>query len=306
LSDDGLRISDDGLRTSNDGLRIVSAASVSLAEFAAAFTAAFDGYQFPIILDAARLSRRVRQEQYDLEHSLIAYEGGEVMGMAALAVRADVGWVAGLGVVPARRGRGFGHVLMAALLGRARACGLRRLSLEVLASNTAARRIYEGAGMRIVRALLLLERAGGGGEEGRSSEPERRQLSSEPESRQLKEAEPAELLSHFARLHALPPQWSRGLPSLLVKVGMRGLYLGERERPDAYALLTEAADEGVTYLSDLAAADAESARELCAALGVVPGTLKIINEPEHSLLTAALLEHGFVEIERQYEMLIEL
>jgi ribosomal protein S18 acetylase RimI-like enzyme len=296
----------------NDDLRIVSASSVSLAEFAAAFTAGFGGYAIPVVLDAVRLSRRVRQDQYDLENSLVAYEGGEVLGVAVLAVRADVGWVAGLGVVPARRGRGRGRLLLAALLERARRYGLRSLRLEVLTHNNTARRIYEDAGMRVVRDLLLLGRAGGGGDAGAGgaagadagkAAAGRSAETGEPE---LKEAAPAELLSHFARLHAAPPQWSRGLPSLLVKAGMRGFYTGERAHPDAYALLTKG-DDGVIFLSDLAAADAVSARALCAALvRLVAGPLSVINEPEHSLFIAPLLEHGFAETERQHEMLIEM
>ncbi|MDT5295908.1 MAG: hypothetical protein QOJ76_2788 [Acidobacteriota bacterium] len=302
----------------DDGLRIVSASSVSLAEFAAAFTAGFGGYAIPVVLDAVRLARRVRQDQYDLENSLVAYEGGEVAGVAVLAVRADAGWVAGLGVVPAQRGRGRGRLLMAALLERVRRCGLHSLQLEVLTHNTTARRIYEDAGMRVVRDLLLLERAGsggasadgdgasmgGGGASAVAGDAAGGRLS-EPGGRLLLEAAPAELLSHFARLHAVPPQWSRDLPGLLVKAGMRGFYMGERAQPTAYALLTKA-DDGVTFLSDLAAADACSARELCAALcGLVKGPLNINNEPEHSLFIAPLLEHGFAETERQHEMLIE-
>ena len=84
-------------------LRFVSASAVSLAEFAAAFTSGFRGYQFPITMSAAGLARRVRFEQYDLENSLVAYDGAELAGLAALAVRGEEGWVAGFGVVPERR-----------------------------------------------------------------------------------------------------------------------------------------------------------------------------------------------------------
>ncbi|HEX7957012.1 MAG TPA: hypothetical protein VF508_08725, partial [Pyrinomonadaceae bacterium] len=121
----------------------------------------------------------------------------------------------------------------------------------------------------------------------------------------LKEADAAALLAHFARLHAARPQWGRDLPSLLVKGGMRGLYLGDAARPSAYALLTDSAD-GFTYLSDLAAADATRARRLCAALAVFEVPLKVVNEPERGLFTAPLLEQGFAEFERQNEMLMEL
>lgn len=280
----------------DDGLRFVSAADVPLAEFAAAFTAGFGGYPHPVILDAQKLARRVRHDQYDLENSFIAYEGGTAVGVAVLATRADAGWVPGLGIVPERRGRGLGRRLMSTLLERARACGLRRLTLEVLAGNATARRIYEGLGMRVTRDLVLLDR---------DAPPGRDAARGRPRRRPPREAEPAELLAHFARLHAAPPQWSRDLPSLLVRGGMRGVYLGRRARPRAYALLTLGTD-GATYLSDLAASDSTAARELCDALARLEGPLKLINEPEQSLFVAPLLERGFAEVERQHEMAVEL
>ena len=141
----------------DDGLTLVSAADVSLAEFAKAFTAGFEGYPHPVVLDTPLLARRARLDHYDLKNSIIAYEGGEAVGVAVLAARAVTGWVPGLGVVPDRRGRGFGRRMMSALLERARASGLRRVTLEVIVRNATARRIYEELGMRVARDLLLLE-----------------------------------------------------------------------------------------------------------------------------------------------------
>src|SRR5437868_10898086 len=243
----GSSVADVGGDLSDDRLRFVPAASVSLEEYAAGFTASFVGYHFNLTLDAARLARKIRVEQHDLQHSLVAYEGDELVGVAALAIRGEAGWVGGFGVVPRRRGRGLGRLLMTALLERARACGLRRLTLEVLAQNTAARRLYEGAGMHVARDLLILARAVGSGP------------SKVEESDSLKKAAPAELLSHFARLHAEPPAWQRDVPSLLTGRA-RGFYLGERGRPRAYALMSDGLD-GNAYVSDLAAADAARSEE---------------------------------------------
>lgn len=277
-----------------DTLTIVSAASVSLEAYAAAFTAAFQGYHHPVEMDAPALARRVRLEQYDLENSLLALDaGGEAAGVAALAVRGERGWVAGFALVPGRRGRGLGRELMSALVARARGCGLRRLSLDVLAVNHAARRLYESAGMRVARDLLIFERpadyAGGGG---------RRRAA-------LAEAAAAELVEgHFTRLHAARPAWQREPASLLAS-NLRGLHLGPRRRPRAYTLTVRNKD-GNTYLPDLAAADAAQADALCAALSAVPGPLKVINEPEQSIFVAALSAHGFAEVLRQHEMVMEL
>jgi hypothetical protein len=112
------------------------------------------------------------------------------------------------------------------------------------------------------------------------------------------------LLAHFARLHPEPPAWQRELAGLLA-ADLRGLYVGGRRRPRAYALLGYGRD-GHTYVSDLAAAGVRDARSLCEALDAAPGPLKIINEPEQSPFAAPLLEHGFAEVARQHEMTVEL
>lgn len=273
-------------------MRFVSAATVSLEAYAAAFTSAFEGYAVPIRVDATWLARRVRYEQHDLLNSLVALEGGETVGMAVLAVRGARGWVGGFGVVPRWRGRGLGRRLVSELLGRARAAGVRRLSLEVLAGNTAAMRLYEGAGMRVTRDLLILERpAEGSG-------------AAAPRATALAEAPAAELVEHFTRLHPEPPVWQREPPSLLA-ADLRGLYLGPRSRPRAYALVKHTL-EGDVVLSDLAAADARQARAMCAALARLGAALKVVNEPERSPYAAPLLEHGFRETLRQHEMTMEL
>jgi GNAT superfamily N-acetyltransferase len=277
----------------NEPLRIVKASSVPLEEYTEAFMAGFAEYYLPLKMDVESLARKVRFEQCDLHYSLIAYEGDRRAGVAVLAIRGYEGWVGGLGVVPELRGRGVGRLLMEALLESARAARLRRLSLEVLLQNVAARRLYAAVGMRVVREMLVLER----GAVEDAGPPAR-------EGCALEEAPCSELLSHFVRLHHVAPAWQRDLPTLLVGRA-RGLRLGPRERPRAYVLVSAPLD-GYTYLTDLAAAAADAARELSAGLACVEGALRVINEPEQSLFIAPLIEHGFAESFRQHEMAIEL
>lgn len=273
-------------------MRFVSAATVSLEAFAAAFTSAFEGYPVNISVDAVWLARRARYEQHDLLNSLVAFEGDEAVGMAVMAARGARGWCGGFGVVPRWRGRGLARRLMSELVGRARASGLRRLSLEVLQGNTAARRLYERAGMRVTRDLLVMERAAGW------------EAAKTPRGAPPQEAPAAELLEQFTRLHPEPPAWQRE-PASLLAAKLRGLYLGARARPRAYALVKYTA-EGDAHLSDLAAADARQARAMCAALGGLGCALRVQNEPERSPYVAPLLEHGFAEVLRQHEMTMEL
>lgn len=297
---------------SDVGLRFVSASSVSLEEYAAAFTAAFQGYQLPVAVDAAWLARRARIEQHDLQQSFLVYDGDAIVGVSGMAIRGYAGWVCGFGVIPERRRRGLGREMMRVVVERARACGLRRLSLEVLVRNTPARRLYEGAGMHVSRDLLMLDRAApqsapDNAAASKGAAPARLKKAGaglKKTAPGLKEAATLELLGHFARLHAAPPAWQRDLPCLLAG-RTRGLYLGARARPRAYALLSDWTD-GNTYLPDLAASDAASAEELCTALAGLAGTLKVLNESEHSLFVGPLLERGFVETERQHEMVMSL
>jgi ribosomal protein S18 acetylase RimI-like enzyme len=274
-------------------VRFVSAASVSLEAYAAAISSSFEGYPVRIADSAALLARRVRFEQHDLERSLVALDGGEAVGMAGLAIRGGRGWVSGFGVVPAWRRRGLGRRLMSALSERARGYGLRQLSLEVLSGNDAARRLYEGAGMHVTRDLLILERPAG-------YAPPAARRGGAP-----REAPAGELLTHFWRLHPEPAAWQREL-SCLLAADLRGFCVGGRRRPRAYALFGHNPIDASAYLSDLAAADADAAGEMCAVLDRVAGLLKVINEPERSPYVAPLLEHGFSETMRQHEMTMEL
>ena len=153
--------------------------------------------------------------------------------------------------MPAQRGNGRGREMMSAVIERARACGLQKLSLEVLAENTNAFQLYQRAGMHVVRDLLMMERA--------------EKPSAGESLPTLKEGAPAELLDNFARLHRQPPAWGRALPSLLVTDGLRGFYTGDQDQPDAYALI--AARAPGTFVVDLAAAEPVHAED-CAPLSI--------------------------------------
>ena len=272
-------------------LKFIPATHVSLEELAEAFNAAFAGYFYPQQKTADSLAERVRHEQLALQHSLLAYEDKRFVGLALLGLRGSDGWCGGFGIVPELRGRGLASELMREFMARARGCGVKRLSLEVLARNTPARRLYERAGMQIMRDLLILERAG--------------EMTLRKNLKDLKEAAPKFLLGHFEQLHREPPAWQRDLAALLVTGNMRGLYLGEMSAPRAYALFI-ARPDGIIHLIDLAAMDSEHANALSAGIMQLPGKLKIINEPEDSLFAAALTLNGFQETDRQHEMMCEM
>jgi ribosomal-protein-alanine N-acetyltransferase len=71
-----------------------------------------------------------------------------VAGFCAFWLVVDEIHINNVAVLPAFRGRGFGSSLMRRVLTEGLRLGAARATLEVRASNTAARRFYEGLGFR--------------------------------------------------------------------------------------------------------------------------------------------------------------
>jgi ribosomal protein S18 acetylase RimI-like enzyme len=135
-------------------LRRVTAADVGSARAAAALDDVFREYLVPISFDGPAYALHFAANDVDLAASPIWYDGDEVVAAAVLGVRGRRGWIGGFGVAPAHRRRGLGHALLADVLERAWSLGLVSVTLEVLAENTAARRLYEAAGFTPVRRLI--------------------------------------------------------------------------------------------------------------------------------------------------------
>jgi RimJ/RimL family protein N-acetyltransferase len=83
---------------------------------------------------------------------LVAELEGRVVGWTRVAQplpvasNSHVRQIQGLCVDPGQRGKGLGQALLEAAAGLARELGATRLTLRVLATNTAARRLYARAG----------------------------------------------------------------------------------------------------------------------------------------------------------------
>lgn len=267
------------------------AVSLSLEALAELFTRSFEAYFYPGVTTAAILARRVAVESIDLLHSPVLLVAGEPAGIALLARRGARAWCGGFGIVAAQRGRGYAHAMAAELLRVAREAGAGTLTLEVLTRNTPALRVYEAAGLRITRRLLVLAWRRG------DEEP--------PPLTPLAELPPDALtLSHFAAMHPAPAAWQREPAALLVAPGLRGMALEEGGAVAAYALVS--GDETGLRIGDLGARDEPAARRLLAALQARAAGLTSINEPAESPLTAAFLRAGFVVADEQHELTIAL
>jgi len=118
---------------------LVSASRLDDAELATLFTAAYEGYLVPFVVDENAV--RYLTESYDLdrEASRVALRDGQPVGLANLGLRGQDAWIGGVGVVPSEQRRGTGRALMRAVQEEARSRGVERVWLEVIVENAGDR-----------------------------------------------------------------------------------------------------------------------------------------------------------------------
>lgn len=179
----------------------MSARTVSVEDRARFLTAAYADYYTPMRVSADQMAAMDRFYDTDLDRSLVALEGHEVVGMALLSVRGHQGWVSGVGVAPTRRRRGIGRLLMERLLDNAAHAGLTAVRLEVIIENVAARQLYADLGFRETRELLIWRR---------SAEADALPIPAE----RLAKADPFELLAYADHWHGQPVTWQRAAATL--------------------------------------------------------------------------------------------
>lgn len=117
------------------------------------FTLVYAGYAVPMHVDGPTMRFMRVAADVDLAASRVLRDGADAVAIALLGRRGESGYIAGMGVAPAHRGRGLGEAVMRAVLDSARAAGVTRVQLEVLVQNAAALRLYERLGFRHLRDL---------------------------------------------------------------------------------------------------------------------------------------------------------
>jgi ribosomal protein S18 acetylase RimI-like enzyme len=116
-------------------------------------------YLIPMPMNAARLAEYIHTYDVDLEHSLVATQDDQELGVAMLGLRKDRAWITRLGVIPDTRRRGTGQALMTGLLEQAGHLGIDFTMLEVIKNNEPAYRLFLKLGFYEVGELLVLRRS---------------------------------------------------------------------------------------------------------------------------------------------------
>lgn len=140
------------------------ATSLALAERAALFTAAYEGYAVPMHIDEDTLTWMQEKLDFDLDASRIAFRDGEPVGLVNLGVRGRDAWIGGVGVIASARRSGVGETLMRAVHEEARSLGVERVWLEVFDTNVGARTLYEKLGYEPVQDVEVWTLPGAEGE----------------------------------------------------------------------------------------------------------------------------------------------
>jgi ribosomal protein S18 acetylase RimI-like enzyme len=258
-------------------LRIEPASDRTLAELAALFTAGYEEYFVPVVVDEAAFRFMVETFDDDLDASRVAVLDGEPVGLCKVAIRGDQGWVGGLGVTLPHRNKGIGAVLMRRTIEELRARGVRRLWLEVLVQNEPAVRLYERLGFAHVRGLEIwtLEEIGS-------------------ERHDLPRLPLGEALGREDR-----PPWQRADASVARLAGVEAI--GDERGSLVYRVA-----DGTASLLQCAATDVDAARALLRALPPGVEGARWVNGPEGHPLNEALGALGGTCGNRQYEMVLAL
>jgi GNAT superfamily N-acetyltransferase len=255
----------------------------SLAELASVFTASYEGYFIPIVVDETQLGSMVEVFDLDLNKSLVAVENERLIGLANLGLRGERTWLGGVGVVPDRRGSGIGESLTRLLLDEARRAGAREMVLEVIVENAPAIALYEKLGFTRTRELEVLS------------------LAAATERSEAHETDLEEGLRVIAATRSSSEPWQRADETIA--------HLARR-RPAPRAVIVEGAAAVFSQDGDRvsllqAAGDAAGLGALVTSLRS-RGTVSALNFPAGGPVATALREAGATVRLRQYEMVCVL
>lgn len=118
-------------------------------------------YMVPMPMNAARLREYVETYDVDMDSSVVAVDGNEILGLAMLGVRERHAWITRLGIIRRKRRQGTGWRLVTHLLEQARQKNLDYVVIEVIKNNVPAHSLFLKAGFQETRELFVLRRPPG-------------------------------------------------------------------------------------------------------------------------------------------------
>jgi mycothiol synthase len=145
-----------------EGLRVADArpGTDERAIYEASEEAFADHFQFGPRPDFETWERQRKRHGFDPTLWTVVWDGDEIaaVGLARMTAE-ETGWISILGVRRPWRGKGLGRAILQHLFNRFHDRGVPTVSLGVDAANpTGATRLYETAGMSVIRNFVLFEK----------------------------------------------------------------------------------------------------------------------------------------------------
>ena len=194
---------------SGSALGITPASHFTLETLNEAYNQARADYLIAMPMTTAQLQQYIFTYDVALEHSAVATEDDQILGLALLGIRPPRTWITRLGVLPVKRRRGTGQELMEYLITRSQDLQAQQIILEVIKNNTPAHTLFRKLGFEEIRELLVVRR------------PPRAALPSAPpySARFL----PSETALSLLQQRRSCPSWLDEFPSLCHAGNMKGL-----------------------------------------------------------------------------------
>lgn len=145
--------------TTTTGIKLIPASHFTIEQLTAIYNQTRVDYMVPMPMNGARLLEYINTYDVDLEHSLVAQQDDQLLGVAMLGVREDRAWITRLGVIPNTRRGGVGFALCDGLLEQAEKLGIQFQMLEVIKNNVPAHTLFLKLGFYEVGELLVLRRS---------------------------------------------------------------------------------------------------------------------------------------------------
>lgn len=149
------------LPTSESTVDLIPASDFSYEELTEAYNHTRVDYMVPMPMNVARLREYVEVYDVDMDSSVVAVDGNEILGLAMLGYRERRAWLTRLGIIRSKRHQGTGWRLVTHLLEQARQKNADYAILEVIKHNEPAYQLFLKVGFQVTRELLVLRRPPG-------------------------------------------------------------------------------------------------------------------------------------------------
>ncbi|MEW5957817.1 MAG: GNAT family N-acetyltransferase [Chloroflexota bacterium] len=144
-----------------DYIELIPASTFSYEELTEAYNHTRVDYIVPMPMNAAKLREYVQTYDIDMEASVVAVDGNEILGLSMLGVRERRAWITRLGVIRRNRRHGTGWTLVTYLIDQARLKQVDYIVIEVIKDNTPAYNLFIKKDFKTTRELLVLRRPPG-------------------------------------------------------------------------------------------------------------------------------------------------